>query len=69
MTARRAAAAYTEPGRVLVVGTDTGWREYTAIPPGYAGRVVLPRGPLPDGSQDRGTRNGVRVWSIPEGER
>ena len=69
MSARRPAAAYdAEPGRVLVIGSDAGWREYTAIPPGYGGKVVLPNGPLPDGSEDRGTRNGVRVWSVPVGE-
>lgn len=53
------------PGRVLVVGTDSGWREYEPGKHGYAGELVLPNGPLTAyDPQDMGVRNDVRVWSI-----
>jgi hypothetical protein len=54
-----------EPGRVLIVGTESGWREYTPTGRGYAGELVLPNGPLtPYDPQDRGSVAGVQVWSI-----
>jgi hypothetical protein len=54
-----------EPGRILVVGTDSGWRLWEDKPPGYAGELILPNGSLADcDPQDAGVVHDIRRWSI-----
>jgi hypothetical protein len=55
-----------EPGRVLIVGCDSGWRTYEPSRDGLAGELILPypQGISGHDPQDMGVFGGVRIWSI-----